>query len=58
MKGLREAHDSQIDLGKITEGKTTVKDENIGTRKLLQGFEFLNIKIHLLSDTLDKIYTK
>merc|ERR1712227_880369 len=57
MDGFNEAKQT-IDLGNITEGKTEVKKENIGTRKLLEGFKFLKIKIHLLSDSLDKIYTK
>merc|ERR1712238_357861 len=47
-----------IDLSEIPEGSDEVKKENIGTRKLLDGFKFLNVKIHLLTDSLDKIYQK
>ena len=47
-----------IDLGVITEGITEVKKENEGTRKLLDGFKHLNVKIHLLTDKIDKLYTK
>lgn len=47
-----------IDLSEIPEGDDEVKKENIGTRKLLEGFKFLNVKIHLLTDSLDKIYQK
>ena len=42
----------------IDEGKNTVKKENEGTRKLLEGFKRLNVKIHLLSDDLSKLQTK
>jgi hypothetical protein len=42
----------------IDEGKNTVKKENEGTRKLLKGFKMANIKIHLLSDDLRKLYSK
>ena len=47
-----------VDLGKIQEGNVEVKKENIGTRKLLEGFNFLNVKIHLLTDDLNKLYKK
>lgn len=60
-KGPLDAFDKAkqtIDLGEIPEGNDQVKEENIGTRKLLEGFKFLNIKVHLLTDTLDKLYTK
>jgi hypothetical protein len=48
----------QIDLMKIDEGSREVDKENQGTRRLLNGFKLLNIQIHLLSDDLDKLFTK
>ena len=48
----------QIDLMQIDEGSREVTKENEGSRRLLNGFKMLNIQIHLLSDDLDKIYTK
>ena len=57
MKGFEKAKKT-IDLGDIAEGITEVKKENEGTRKLLRGFEFLNVKIHLLTDDLNKLYQK
>lgn len=57
MKGFDKAKQT-IDLGDIPEGITEVKEENIGTRKLLQAFSFLNVKIHLLTDDLNKLYKK
>lgn len=48
----------QMDLMQIDEGDREVKEENKGTRRLLNGFKMLNVQIHLLSDDLDKIFTK
>lgn len=42
----------------IDEGGREVKEENKGTRRLLNGLKLLNVQIHLLSDDLDKIFTK
>ena len=47
-----------IDLSKIEEGKCEVKPENEGTRMLLKGFRQSNVKFHLLTDSIDKLYTK
>ena len=53
-KGAKE-----IDLNNVVESKNdTVKEEDIGTRRLLKGFKMANIKIHLLSEDLDRLYTK
>ena len=46
----------RIDLAQIDEGKAQLKQENEGTRRLLPGFEMANVKIHLLTDELPKIY--
>lgn len=56
-EGLKKASET-IDLSKISEGQSKVKMENEGSRMLLEGFKFLNVKIHLLSDDLNKIYKK
>ena len=48
----------KINLLDIEEGKNEVKQEDVGTRRLLPGFTMANVKIHLLSDDLDKLYTK
>ena len=42
----------------IDEGKSEVKKEDEGTRRLLRGFTQANIKIHLLTDEIDKLYSK
>ena len=42
----------------IDEGDREVDKENQGTRRLLNGFKLLNVQIHLLSDDLEKLYTK
>jgi dynein assembly factor 3, axonemal len=47
-----------INLAEIDEGNREVKPENEGTRKLLKGMEFANVKFHLLTDSIDKLYTK
>jgi hypothetical protein len=47
-----------VDLSVIDEGKNVVKPEDEGTRRLLKGFEMGNIKIHLLSDDLSRLYNK
>lgn len=48
-----------IDLNELDEGSSyDVKDSMLGTRQLLQGFKRANVKIHLLSDDLSKLYTK
>ena len=43
---------------KIDEGDREVKEENVGTRRLLSGFKQLNAKIYLLSGDLDSIFEK
>ena len=43
---------------KIDEGDREVEKGNEGTRRLLNGFKMMNVQIHLLSDDLDKIFTK
>lgn len=48
----------KIDLRGIEEIKDHVKEENEGTRNLLHGFKQANVKIHLLSDSLEKIFDK
>ena len=57
MDGLK-ALTEQVDLMKIDEGDREVKEENIGTRRLLSGFKQLNAKIYLLSGDLDSIFEK
>lgn len=47
-----------IDLNDLEEGTYDVKDSMLGTRQLLQGFKRANVKIHLLSDDLSKLYSK
>ena len=48
-----------VDLNDIDEGAAyTVKKEDEGSRRLLQGFKMANIKIHLLSEDIDRLYTK
>jgi hypothetical protein len=47
-----------VNLAEIDEGKRDVKPENEGTRRLLKGFTQANVKIHLLTDSIDKLYTK
>lgn len=42
----------KINLLDIEEGKTEVKKENEGTRRLLPGFEMANIKLHFISDDI------
>jgi len=42
----------------IDEGDRLVDKANEGSRRLLNGFKMLNLQIHLLSDDLDKIFTK
>lgn len=44
-------------MSQIEEGKCKEADE-AGTRKLLKGFKMSNLKIHLLTDDLSKLYTK
>ena len=48
----------QINLLDIDEGKNEVRKEDEGTRRLLQGFKNANVKIHLLSEDIDKLFTK
>lgn len=57
-KTLSGAGQKTINLLDIDEGKNTVTKENEGTRKLLDGFKRLNVKIHLLSDDLTKLHVK
>ena len=47
-----------VNLREIEEGKCEVKPEDEGTRKLLKGFVQCNVKFHLLTDSIDKLYTK
>ena len=42
----------------IDEHKGGVSESNEGTRKLLPGFKVGNIKIHLLSDDIERLYQK
>lgn len=58
MDDALKAAQEPIDLGKIDEGHRNLKKENEGTRKLLDGYTHLNVKIHLLSEPLEKLYTK
>jgi hypothetical protein len=48
----------KINLLDIDEGNSKVKAENEGTRRLLPGFSMANVKIHFLSDDIEKLYTK
>ena len=57
MKSLVDQQ-APINLLDIDEGNNTVKKENEGTRRLLPGFKMANVKIHLLSDDLRKLYNK
>mgnify|MGYP000503925665 CR=1 FL=1 len=54
----RNMEPTKIDLSLIEEGKCEVKPENEGTRTLLKGFKQCNVKFHLLTDSIDKLYTK
>lgn len=57
-KTLEGAGQTTINLLDIDEGKNTVTKENEGTRKLLDGFKRLNVKIHFLSDELKNLHKK
>ena len=48
----------KIDLTEIEEGKNDVKEEDVGTRRLLKGFKHANIKIHLISGDIKDLYIK
>ena len=48
----------QIDLTEIEETKDEVKEEDVGSRRLLKGFINANIKIHLMSGDLKDIFHK
>ena len=39
----------RIDLGAIAEGEDKVKEEDIGSRRLLDGLKQLNIKLNFLT---------
>lgn len=56
-KKLKEGP-KKINLLDIDEGKSVVSKENEGTRRLLAGFKQANVKIHLLTDDLEKIFNK
>jgi len=56
-KKLKEGP-KKINLLDIDEGEHIISKENEGTRRLLAGFKQANVKIHLLTDELEKIYTK
>eukprot|EP00355_Strombidium_rassoulzadegani_P006447 CAMPEP_0168617932 /NCGR_PEP_ID=MMETSP0449_2-20121227/5803_1 /TAXON_ID=1082188 /ORGANISM="Strombidium rassoulzadegani, Strain ras09" /LENGTH=311 /DNA_ID=CAMNT_0008658775 /DNA_START=147 /DNA_END=1082 /DNA_ORIENTATION=+ len=47
-----------IDLSQINEGASTQASEEEGSRRLLPGFINANVKIHLLSDDIEKLFTK
>lgn len=47
-----------IDLGKIQEGSSTVKEEDIGTRRLLDGFKKLNIKLNFITEDITRIFKR
>lgn len=57
-KTLEGAGQKTINLLDIDEGKNVVAKENEGTRKLLDGFKRLNVKIHFLSDELKNLHKK
>lgn len=46
-----------VDVNDIIEGGYGQKEED-GSRKLLKGFKLANVKIHFLSDELEKLYPK
>jgi len=48
----------KINLAEIDEGSREVQPDKEGTRRLLPAFEVANVKIHLLTDSLDKLYSK
>lgn len=48
----------RIDLGEIEEGKSEVKEEDIGTRRLLDGFKKLNIKLNFITEDITRIFKK
>jgi hypothetical protein len=47
-----------IDLSKIDEGEDKKPNEEEGSRRLLQGFSHAKVKIYLVSDELEKLYSK
>lgn len=57
-KTLEGAGQKTINLLDIDEGKNTVSKENEGTRKLLDGFRKLNVKIHFLSGDFKELHKK
>ena len=57
-KPNNENKQNGIDLSNIVEGNLNINPENEGTRHLLKAFSSLNIKSHLLTDDLDKIFSK
>lgn len=56
-KKMADANET-IDLGKIQEGTNTVKEEDIGTRRLLDGFKKLNIKLNFITEDITRIFKK
>ena len=48
----------KIDLTEIEEGGNDVKEEDVGTRRLLKGFKHANIKIHLMSGKIQDLIIK
>jgi len=50
----------EIDLADIDEGKNDAKktEEDEGARRILAGFEQLNVKFHLVSDDLSEMFKK
>ena len=48
----------KIDLAEIDEGGNDVKEEDVGTRRLLKGFKHANIKIHLMSGKIQDLIIK
>ena len=57
-KTLEGAGQKTINLLDIDEGKNVVSKENEGTRKLLDGFKKLNVKIHFVSDEIKSLHKK
>ena len=48
----------KIDLTEIDEGGNDVKEEDVGSRRLLKGFKHANIKIHLMSGKIEDLVIK
>lgn len=56
---MLDRHEQNIDLNDIQEGANyNVQPNKEGSRQVLKGFKLANIHIHLLSDDVEKLYTK